>query len=237
MRRRTMSTSACRRDSRTTWPSRSRFRCWRRPFRRSPLAQDVRSTKGNRSGGLIHSQMLFDLVIAKIAQLFSQGRTWVLITVVRSRSISAPFSALLPGSPRQRWCRPSACVRCTRRPGDSRRRPSRPPAPAIAARVGRSRLLVSLSTPRGDGLPPLHARLASGCWSQLCRTGFDPQGFYERFLSISARPPFPSFHGASFESDDNLVEGNLIGTDYSGTEALGNIQGGISIGDAATFNT
>src|SRR5208282_1928725 len=49
-----------------------------------------------------------------------------------------------------------------------------------------------------DGLPPLHARLASGCWSQLCRTGFDPQGFYERFLSISARPPFPSFHGASF---------------------------------------
>src|SRR5208283_5405563 len=61
-----------------------------------------------------------------------------------------------------------------------------------------TRLLVSLSTPRGDGLPPLHARLASGCWSQLCRTGFDPQGFYERFLSISARPPFPSFHGASF---------------------------------------
>lgn len=25
------------------------------------------------------------------------------------------------------------------------------------------------------------ARLASGCWSQLCRTGFDPQGFYLHF--------------------------------------------------------
>ena len=38
-------------------------------------------------------------------------------------------------------------------------------------------------------------------------------------------------------STDNLVEGNYIGTDYLGTEALGNIQGGISIGDAATNNT
>jgi len=26
----------------------------------------------------------------------------------------------------------------------------------------------------------------------------NPQGFYERFLSIWARPPFPSFHGARF---------------------------------------
>src|SRR5208283_4888171 len=43
-----------------------------------------------------------------------------------------------------------------------------------------TRLLVSLSTPRGDGLPPLHARLASGCWSQLCRTGFQPAGFLRK---------------------------------------------------------
>ena len=38
-------------------------------------------------------------------------------------------------------------------------------------------------------------------------------------------------------SFDNLVEGNYIGTNASGTEALGNIRGGISIGDAATNNT
>jgi hypothetical protein len=43
-----------------------------------------------------------------------------------------------------------------------------------------TRLLVSLSTPRGDGLPPLHARLASGCWSQLCRAGFQPAGFLRK---------------------------------------------------------
>ena len=61
-----------------------------------------------------------------------------------------------------------------------------------------TRLLVSLSTPRGGGLPPLHARLASGCWSQLGRAGFHPQGFYERFLSINTRPPLPSFLGTSF---------------------------------------
>ncbi len=30
------------------------------------------------------------------------------------------------------------------------------------------------------------ARLASGCWSQLCRTGFDPQGFYELTFRTSA---------------------------------------------------
>ena len=43
-----------------------------------------------------------------------------------------------------------------------------------------TRLLVSLSTPRGDGLPPLHARLASGCWSQLGRAGFQPAGFLRK---------------------------------------------------------
>ena len=43
-----------------------------------------------------------------------------------------------------------------------------------------TRLLVSLSTPRGDGLPPLHARLASGYWSQLCRAGFQPAGFLRK---------------------------------------------------------
>ena len=42
------------------------------------------------------------------------------------------------------------------------------------------------------------ARLASGCWSQLCRTGFDPQGFYERFLNWNSSS-FPELHGASFE--------------------------------------
>ncbi len=41
------------------------------------------------------------------------------------------------------------------------------------------------------------ARLASGCWSQLCRTGFDPQGFYERFLNWNSSS-FPELHGASF---------------------------------------
>ncbi len=41
------------------------------------------------------------------------------------------------------------------------------------------------------------ARLASGCWSQLCRTGFDPQGFYERFLNRKSSS-FPELHGASF---------------------------------------
>jgi hypothetical protein len=41
------------------------------------------------------------------------------------------------------------------------------------------------------------ARLASGCWSQLCRTGFDPQGFYERFLNRDSSS-FPELHGASF---------------------------------------
>ena len=41
------------------------------------------------------------------------------------------------------------------------------------------------------------ARLASGCWSQLCRTGFDPQGFYERFLNRNSSS-FPELHGASF---------------------------------------
>ena len=41
------------------------------------------------------------------------------------------------------------------------------------------------------------ARLASGCWSQLCRTGFDPQGFYERFLNWNSFS-FPELHGASF---------------------------------------
>ena len=43
-----------------------------------------------------------------------------------------------------------------------------------------TRLLVSLSTPRGDGLPSLHVRLASGCWSQLCRAGFQPAGFLRK---------------------------------------------------------
>ena len=38
------------------------------------------------------------------------------------------------------------------------------------------------------------ARLASGCWSQLCRTGFDPQGFYERFLNWNSSS-FPELHG------------------------------------------
>ena len=41
------------------------------------------------------------------------------------------------------------------------------------------------------------ARLASGCWSQLCRTGFDPQGFYERFLNWNSSSS-PELHGASF---------------------------------------
>src|SRR5271157_4678072 len=41
------------------------------------------------------------------------------------------------------------------------------------------------------------ARLASGCWSHLCRTGFDPQGFYERFLNRDSSS-FPELHGASF---------------------------------------
>ena len=41
------------------------------------------------------------------------------------------------------------------------------------------------------------ARLASGCWSQLCRAGFDPQGFYERFLNWNSSS-FPELHGASF---------------------------------------
>ena len=41
------------------------------------------------------------------------------------------------------------------------------------------------------------ARLASGCWSQLCRTGFDPQGFFERFLNRNSSS-FPELHGASF---------------------------------------
>src|ERR1035437_7018836 len=63
-----------------------------------------------------------------------------------------------------------------------------------------TRLLASLSTPRGGGCPPLHARLASGCWPQLCRTGFDPQGFYERFLSVTTLPPLTSFLGARFVS-------------------------------------
>ena len=35
-----------------------------------------------------------------------------------------------------------------------------------------ARHLVWLSTPRSEGLPLPHARLASGCWSQLYRTGF-----------------------------------------------------------------
>ena len=41
------------------------------------------------------------------------------------------------------------------------------------------------------------ARLASGCWSQLCRAGFDPQGFYERFLNWNSSS-LPELHGASF---------------------------------------
>ena len=40
-----------------------------------------------------------------------------------------------------------------------------------------------------------------------------------------------------FDRTTTWSQGNFIGTDYSGTEALGNIQGGISIGDAATNNT
>ena len=43
-----------------------------------------------------------------------------------------------------------------------------------------TRLLASLSTPRGGGYPPLHARLASGCWPQLCRAGFEPAGFLRK---------------------------------------------------------
>ena len=41
------------------------------------------------------------------------------------------------------------------------------------------------------------ARLASGCWSQLYRTGFDPQGFYERFLNWNSSSS-PELHGESF---------------------------------------
>ena len=71
-------------------------------------------------------------------------------------------------------------------------------ASAYKFRGSITRLLVSLSTPRGDGLPPLHARLASGCWSQLCRAGFQPAGFLRKVSEHSTRPPLPSFLGASF---------------------------------------
>ncbi len=37
-----------------------------------------------------------------------------------------------------------------------------------------------------------HARLASGCWPQLCRTGFEPAGFLRKVSSLHY-PPFPSF--------------------------------------------
>jgi hypothetical protein len=38
-----------------------------------------------------------------------------------------------------------------------------------------TRPLTWLSTPRGGGRPPLHARLASGCWSGFARRGSYPQ--------------------------------------------------------------
>ena len=37
------------------------------------------------------------------------------------------------------------------------------------------------------------ARLASGCWSQLCRAGFQPAGFLRKVSEHSTRPPLPSF--------------------------------------------
>jgi len=54
-----------------------------------------------------------------------------------------------------------------------------------------TRLLVSLSTPRGGGFPPLHARLASGCWSQLCRPGFQPAGFLRKVSEHLGSSSFP----------------------------------------------
>ena len=52
------------------------------------------------------------------------------------------------------------------------------------------------------------ARLASGCWSQLCRTGFDPQGFYERFLNWNSSS-FPELHGAASFWRFSLTTGSL----------------------------
>ena len=37
-----------------------------------------------------------------------------------------------------------------------------------------------------------HARLASGCWSQLYRAGFAPAGFHQKVSDHRAHPPFPS---------------------------------------------
>jgi hypothetical protein len=48
------------------------------------------------------------------------------------------------------------------------------------------------------GLPSLHAGRASGCWSQLCRTGFQPARFLRKVSERGYSPPFPSFHGARF---------------------------------------
>ena len=54
-----------------------------------------------------------------------------------------------------------------------------------------TRLLVWLSTPRGDGLPSRHARLASGCWSQLGRAGFQPAGFLPKVSEWFHPSSFP----------------------------------------------
>ena len=69
----------------------------------------------------------------------------------------------------------------TRPPHMSRTRAPR----VLSFRGSITRPLTWLSTPRGGGLPPLHARLASGCWSDFARRDSYPQGLIERFPSSS----------------------------------------------------
>jgi len=120
-----------------------------------------------------------------------------------SRELSG--SPKFPGNPRDHSPCSSTPAGPGTRYGKGSTYPTRPPhqsktrAPhSCKFRGSITRLLVSLSTPRGGGLPPLHARLASGCWSQLGRAGFQPAGFLRKVSEHQTRPPLPSFLGASF---------------------------------------
>src|SRR5262249_19830329 len=57
-------------------------------------------------------------------------------------------------------------------------------------------------------------------------------------ISGNAAPPFSTRYGLNIDvgSSNNVVQGNFIGTDATGTRSLFNLRGGIRIGDSSFNN-